>query len=125
MDVAPLLVEAQDHVSANDRVEQLEAARTYPPDDVVDAEVKGCSCARTGLQALEAVRCDNPAIDRRWHLHHEGTGRGTQGARGVERSGARAARRRRRRQASSPDSTARMTRWARRKRESFVKTRIR
>jgi hypothetical protein len=83
MDVAYLVVEAQDHVSANDRIEQLEADRSYPPDDVVDVEVKGCSCACTILQALEAIRRDNPSIDRRWHLHHEGTGRGTQGARGA------------------------------------------
>jgi hypothetical protein len=95
MDVALLVGEAQDHVSVNDRVEQLETDRPYPPDDVVDAAVKGCSRARTMLQALEAVRCDNPAINRRWHLHHEGAGCGSQGARGAERSGARAARRRR------------------------------
>jgi hypothetical protein len=46
MDVAHLIVEAQDHVSVNDRIEQLETDRPYPPDDVVDAEVKGRSCAR-------------------------------------------------------------------------------
>ena len=51
MDVAHLIVEAQDHVSVNDRIEQLEADRPYPPDDVVDAEVKGRSCARVLFKA--------------------------------------------------------------------------
>lgn len=125
MGVAYLIVEAQDHVSANDRVEQLEADRPYPPDDVVDAEVKDGSGTHVLLETLDAVRRNSPCNHRRRHLHHEGAGCGSPRTRGTECSRACAARRRRRRQASSPDSTARMMCRARHKRESFVKTRIR